>query len=307
MRISLLVPIFVITTFIATAQPKQICITIDDLPTVHYGENNQEEITRKLIAHFREYTLPAIGFVNEGKLYESGVVSRVRVALLQQWLDNGYELGNHTFGHTDYHRASFADFSQDVLKGEEITPTLSKQAGLPWRYFRHPYLHIGQSPARYDSLRSFLNAHGYTEAPVTIDNDDYLFAKAYSNAHKKNDQSLMNKIGTDYIQYMESKVHYYEGLSSQLFNREIPQILLIHANLLNADYLGELASMYQQNGYIFVDLKTALRDTAFREEISRFGSKGISWIERWALSHSAPNSFFASDPETPAYIINAAR
>lgn len=222
------------------AQPKQLCITVDDLPTVHYVENNQEETTRKLIAHFQEYTIPAIGFVNEGKLYKSGVVKKEWIALLQQWLNNGYELGNHTFGHTDYHRASFTDFSEDVLNGEVLPPGLSKRAGLPWRYFRHPYLHIGQSSLRFDSLSSFLTKHNYTEAPVTIDNDDYLFAKAYSNTHKSQNTVQMSRIGSDHVKYMEAKVFYNEQLSTRLFERKTPQILLIHASLLNADYVGEL-------------------------------------------------------------------
>ncbi len=299
--------VLLLAFFTATAQPKQICVTVDDLPTVAYGEGNEEEITRKLISHFKKYNIPAIGFVNEGKLYESGKLKDERVALLRQWLDNGYELGNHTFAHTDYHRATFTDFASDVKKGAVITPPLSKKAGLPWRYFRHPFLHIGQSQARYDSLAGFLTAQGYTEAPVTIDNADYLFAKAYSNAHKNKELAQMKRIGADYVKYMEAKVHFYEQASEKLFDRQIPQTLLIHASLLNADYLDDLAEMYQRNGYAFVDLPKALQDKAYEEAITKFGSYGISWIDRWALSRSVPKEFFANDPETPAYIVEAAR
>jgi peptidoglycan/xylan/chitin deacetylase (PgdA/CDA1 family) len=290
-----------------TAQPKQICVSVDDLPTVPYGEGNEEEITRKLISHFKKYNIPAIGFVNEGKLYDSGKLKDERVALLRQWLDNGYELGNHTFAHSDYHTATFADFARDVRKGAEVTPPLSKKAGLPWRYFRHPFLHIGQSQARYDSLAGFLTGLGYTEAPVTIDNADYLFAKAYSNAHKNKDQMQMKRIGTDYVKYMEEKVRFYEQSSEKLFDRQIPQVLLIHASLLNADYLDDLADMYRRNGYAFITLSKALQDKAYEEKITKFGSYGISWIDRWALSRSVPKEFFANDPETPAYIVEAAQ
>ncbi|GAB3180349.1 polysaccharide deacetylase family protein [Telluribacter humicola] len=296
-----------LTALGAIAQPKQLCVTVDDLPTVEYGEGNQKEITQKLVAHFQKYNIPAIGFVNEGKLYESGKLKAERVALLHQWLDNGYELGNHTYGHPSYHQTPFSSYSKDVLKGAVVTPPLSKKAGLPWRYFRHPFLHIGQNQARYDSLSSFLTQHNFIEAPVTIDNDDYLFAKAYSNAHKKNDKAQMQRIGSDYVKYMEAKVFFYEQASDKLFNRQIPQVLLIHANLLNADYLDDLAEMYKRNGYTFVDLHTALRDKAYLEKITKFGNYGISWIDRWALSRSVPKEFFANDPETPAYIVNAAK
>ena len=303
----ILLLLFLLLFQAVVAQPRQVCVTIDDLPTVAYGEANHDEITRKLIAHFQRYRIPAIGFVNESKLYEAGKVQSERVALLQQWLDKGYELGNHTYGHVDYHQVPFTTFSADVLKGEHITLPLSKAAGLPWRYFRHPYLHIGKTQAAYDSLAVFLSNQGYTEAPVTIDNADYLFAKAYSNAHKINNQAEMKRIGTDYVAYMEAKVAFYEVSSRKLFEREIPQVLLIHASLLNADYLGELAAMYQRRGYEFVSLPRALEDKAYQEPVTKFGSYGISWIDRWALSRGVPRAFFANDPETPAYIVEAAK
>ncbi|WP_373512570.1 polysaccharide deacetylase family protein [Persicitalea sp.] len=296
-----------ITAQFAVAQSRQICITVDDLPTVAYGADNHAEITSKLIAHFKKYDIPAIGFVNEGKLYSGGMLRTKEVALLRQWLDGGYELGNHTFSHNSYHRVIFSDYTADIIKGAVVTPPLSKAAGLPWRYFRHPFLHIGTSLSAYDSLNTFLYDQGYTEAPVTIDNTDYLFARAYGLAQRKGDTEQMQRIGTDYVKYMEAKVHFYEEASQKLFDREIPQILLIHASLLNADYLDDLAEMYQRNGYTFIDLSTALKDEAYREKITKFSNYGISWIDRWAISRGEPKEFFANDPPTPKYIEEAAR
>ncbi|HBX66365.1 MAG TPA: polysaccharide deacetylase-like protein, partial [Balneolaceae bacterium] len=85
-----------------------------------------------------------------------------------------------------------------------------------------------------DSLRRFLQQNGYTPAPVTIDNEDYIFAKAYHIAYSRNDRELMGKVGETYVEYMEEKLQFYEKSSETLFGRNIPQTLLIHANLLNA-------------------------------------------------------------------------
>ncbi len=291
----------------AFCQTRQICVTVDDLPTVAYGEDVHAEITDKLIGHFQRYDIPAIGFVNEGKLYPGGWLRPKRVELLEKWLNAGYELGNHTFSHNSYHHTLFSDYTADILKGAVVTRPLSAKAGLPWRYFRHPFLQIGTRPSAYDSLAVFLKNNDYLEAPVTIDNTDYLFAKAYSNAHKAGDDPQMQRIGTDYVEYMEAKVHFYEGASKRLFGREIPQVLLIHASLLNADYLDDLAEMYQRNGYTFIDLPTALKDDSYREKITKFGNYGISWIDRWAISRDVPKTFFAGDPLTPEYIEAAAK
>lgn len=303
----LVAPLFFIC-LISFAQKKQICITVDDLPAVAYGEPNEQEITENLIQHFDTYKIPAVGFVNEGKLFYNNKLAQKKLSLLQHWLSNGYELGNHTYSHLDFNNSSVEKFSVEISKGEIITKPLSEKNNLPWRYFRHPYLHVGQTKAKADSLSELLKSMHYIEAPVTIDNADYMFAKAYSNANKNKDETLKKRIGKAYVDYMEVKVKYFEKLTAQLFNRQIPQILLTHANLINADYYDDLAEMYIRNGYEFVTLETALKDPAYQTEITVFGRWGISWLDRWALSQEGfDKSILKEDPELPAFIEEAAK
>ncbi|MDF9795039.1 peptidoglycan/xylan/chitin deacetylase (PgdA/CDA1 family) [Catalinimonas alkaloidigena] len=293
------------TSIASFAQTKEVCFTIDDLPVVNYGNNDEaylQDITHKLIATFDAYDIPAIGFVNESKLYQQGGLSALQIELLEHWLENGYQLGNHTYSHINYHQTSFKEYTAEILKGEEVTKPLSEKYALEYNYFRHPFLRVGLTKARHDSLNHFLEQHGYQEAPVTIDNDDYLFAKAYHVSFTKKDLTMMKKIGEDYISYMEDKVEFYEKLSGQLWDRNIKHILLLHANKLNAEYLDELAEMYQRHGYAFISLQEALTDEVYKEEISRYGDWGISWIDRWALTKGKKGDFFAGDPVTPEYV-----
>jgi hypothetical protein len=175
------------------------------------------------------------------------------------------------------------------------------------KYFRHPYLHTGDTKEKSDSLNNFLTAHGYSTAPVTIDNDDYLFAVAYHRANAQNNKELMLKISHDYINYMERKLKYYEAESNNLFGRNINHILLIHASLLNSEYLDSLAAMFRNNGYDFVDMDTALKDDAYKTEITAYGKKGLSWLDRWALSQGKPNEFFEDDPTVHDYILELSK
>src|SRR3979411_166684 len=91
----------------ATPPDRQIAITIDDLPA---GAANSmsalaiTEMTAKLLATLRQQQIPVVGFVNEGKLYKWGEVDE-RIRALNMWLDAGFELGNHTFGHTSLNKA----------------------------------------------------------------------------------------------------------------------------------------------------------------------------------------------------------
>ena len=304
MRIALLFSILVCTISVS-GQTKQVCFTYDDLPVVGYGNADntfQKQLTDRLVESLVSNHIPAIGFVNERKMYTMGQVNPEQVDLLLTWTDHGLDLGNHTFSHPDYNKVSYREFTEDLLRGETLTRKLLHEKGKELTYFRHPFLHVGPTKAKADSLESFLLEHHYTTAPVTIDNEDYLFALAYHRAYSQKDTVLMKQIGADFISYLESKLKYYERQSVALFGREIPQILLLHASLLNSAYVNALAQMFSKNGYSFVTIDKALEDPAYRSEITVYGKWGISWIDKWALSKGKKGEFFKGDPETPDYI-----
>ncbi len=297
---------FILSGLLTFGQNKQVCFSFDDLPVVSYGISDtifQKGLIDNLISGLKKNDIPAIGFVNEKKLYnKEGKINQFQVELLKSWIDHGLELGNHTFSHPDYNVVSFKDFTQDILKGEIITKEILSQNGKTIKYFRHPFLHLGNTKEKADSLENFLSNHGYITAPVTIDNEDYLFAVAYKRAKVKNDTILTKQIGQDYISYMEKKLKYYEMQSNRLFGRNIKQILLLHASWLNSDYIDSLAKMFRKNNYEFVAMDYVLEDNIYKTDITVYGTWGISWMDRWALSKEKKGDFFKAEPETPSYI-----
>lgn len=304
MKIAILFSILTFTIG-AFGQTKAVCFTYDDLPVVNYGNADntfQKQLTDRLVGSMFKNHIPAIGFVNEKKMYNMGQVNPLQVDMLRSWTNNGLELGNHTFSHPDYNKVSYQEFSADLLRGETLTRKLLQEKGKELKYFRHPFLHMGQSKAKADSLDAFLRDHHYTVAPVTIDNEDYLFSLAYHRANIRKDTLLMKQIGNDFLVYLEAKVKYYEKQSAALFGREIPQILLLHASLLNSVCADGVAAMFRKNNYSFVSLGKALEDPVYQTEITVYGKWGISWIDKWALSQGKKGDFFKDEPETPAYI-----
>ncbi len=297
--------IFLISPIISFSQQKQVCFSIDDLPVVSYGITDsvyQKNLFNKIVVTLKSNNVPAIGFVNEKKLYNKEQIIQYQVSLLKNWIASGLDLGNHTFSHPDYNNVSFQQYTGDIIKGETITKKLLNDQGKQMKYFRHPFLHVGSTKAKADSLSDFLMNHNYLVAPVTIDNDDYLFALAYKRTKDKKDTVLLKKIGHDYISYMESKLKYYETQSNKIFGRNISQILLLHASSLNSDYLDALIALYKTNGYTFVSMDKALNDSAYSTPVTVFGRWGISWIDKWALSAGKKGEFFQEDPTTPDYI-----
>jgi peptidoglycan/xylan/chitin deacetylase (PgdA/CDA1 family) len=248
--------------------------------------------------------VPAIGFVNEGKLEAGGALVPARVALLKQWADAGIELGNHSYSHHDLHTTPLEDFKQDVIRGEPITKKLMGDAGKRLRFFRHPFLHTGRDAATRRDFETFLAERGYRVAPVTIDNYDYTFARAYDRAsHGAERQRVVDT----YIAYMTSVVTYYEAQSQLLLGREQPQVLLLHANALNGRTFDALAAMLRNRGYTFVPLEAAIEDEAYKKRDEFYGPGGITWLHRWALTEGKRGAFFAGEPVVPAWIAQAGK
>ena len=290
---------------VAQPQSRAVAVTIDDLPTVSAVRRDlaeAERITTELTAALKRNSVPAIGFVNEGKLRTNGEVDPSRVALLQTWLNAGLDLGNHTFSHIDLHGSKVGDFEREILEGERVTRALLHKAGTVPRYFRHPYLHTGRDQATRARVERFLGEHGYRVAPVTIDNYDYLFAAAYDRAIARNDSALTARLVTEYLDYMERIVAYYEQQSVAIVGREIPQSLLLHANALNAATFDRLAAMFRSRGYRFISLAEALKDPAYGSRDTYYGSAGMTWLHRWALTQGVKASVFAGEPVVSAWV-----
>jgi peptidoglycan/xylan/chitin deacetylase (PgdA/CDA1 family) len=286
-----------------------IAITFDDLPmnTKYLEDGNQWiEQTQKILSTVKKFNIPAIGFVNEYKLYVNEVLDSTRLKALQLWIDADLELGNHTFSHPDYHNTDNEVFFADIIKGEKITTELLSQKNKKLEYFRHPYLHTGNSFEKKKALENFLKEKSYTIAPVSIDNGEWIYARAYENAYNKNNIELMKQIGSDYVTYMVNKTKYFESQSVKLFGREIKQILLVHANMINADYFDDLAQELLKRNYTFISLKEALTDTAYKTDDTFIGRGGISWLHRWSYTLKVDKSFYAGEPEVPKSILDIA-
>jgi peptidoglycan/xylan/chitin deacetylase (PgdA/CDA1 family) len=297
-----------------SAQPKAVdrrmAVTFDDLPgpvggLVSNAVPALRENTRKLLAHFREHDVPVVGFVNEGKLFvegesEDGVAART--GILDMWLDAGLELGNHTYSHKSLNRTPLDEFEADVVKGEAVTKGLLAARQRKLRYFRHPFLQVGLDLQKRRSFEAFLADRGYTVAPVTIDDDDYVLAAVYADALRRGDGATADRVAAAYVPYMEEVVSFVEDVTDHLIGRPIPHVLLLHANALNADRFGALADAFRKRGYRFVTLEEALRDKAYSRRDTYVGDWGISWLHHWEQTEGRKRS---PSPDPPEWIQKA--
>ena len=281
---------------------REIAITFDDLPGVQTTGGSCdvrafEALNRKLITAVKSHNIPALGLV-----VESRVCAEKRAALaglLGMWLEAGLELGNHSYSHFDINNTPRTVYEADVIRGEAITQKLLKERGKTIRFFRHPYLHAGKDLETKRAFERFLAGRGYVIAPVTIDNQEWVFAEVYARALKRRDMATAKRVAEGYISYMEEMFEFFERLSIEVTGYEIKQVLLLHVNSLNADYLSELVQMMRRRGYVFIKLERALEDPAYRLPDTYAGPQGLSWLHRWAISKGMK---MRDEPREPQWI-----
>jgi len=258
------------------------------------------DLTSRLVATLRDEKIPAVGFVNEKKLYKWGEVDE-RIRALSMWLDSGLELGNHTFAHTSLNRAGLKAFEDDVIQGETVTGMLLAQHKMKLRYFRHPYLDVGLDLETRRQAEAFLSARGYQVAPVTVDAWDWMYARVYEDAHRRDDTALQQQLVSSYLSYTDTVFGFEEQLSKELVGYEVKQILLLHANELEADHLKDLVAVIRKRGYRFISLDDALSDQAYSMPDTYVGVEGTDWLDHWAITRGKPAQ---GHPVFPQWVID---
>ena len=288
-----------------TPPKREIAITIDDMPA---GSANQMtgaeivEMTTKLLTTLREQKVPAVGFVNEQKLYKKEEVDQ-RIQALDLWPENGFELGNHTFAHTSLNRVPLQAWEEEVVRGETVTRMLLAAHKMKLRYLRHPYLDAGLDLETRRQAEAFLNTRGYRVAPITMDAWDWMYGSVYEDAKKRGDSALAQQLVSSYLSHTTDVFEYYEKLSKTLFGYEPKQVLLLHGNWLEADHIGELLELLGKRGYQFITLEDALSDGAYSSPDDYVG-EGTGWLDHWAITRG---QIPQNTPVFPQWVLDKSR
>ena len=182
--------------------------------------------------------------------------------LLKQWNDDGHIIANHTYSHRNYADSDFRQYTADILRCDALV----KDHRQFRRFFRFPYLKEGNTAEQRDRMRTFLADHGYKNGAVTIDASDWYI-----------DDRLRKRLATDskadttgyrdyYLQHIRDRSTYYDDLSRRALGRSVKHTLLVHHNVLNERYLGDILDQYKRQGWKLVDAEQAYADPIFNEK-----------------------------------------
>ena len=249
-----------------------IAITLDDLPFVNrLGPGDaRDRATARILAALARHHVPATGFV---------VCGRAGRELLAQWIDAGFELGNHSMTHPHLDRLDLETFRREVC---DCRDTLTALTGKRPRWFRYPFLQEGRTLGRRDSALAIVRACGQDIGQVSVDTGEWALVTPYADALDAGDRERAARIGQAYVDHLMAAIRHYRAIAAQRAGRDIGYVLLLHANALAADHLDALLTEIEKEGARFVSLADALADPIYQEPDAYAGPIGLSWLYRFA-------------------------
>jgi len=296
----------------ANAQQRSVALTFDDLPLASAGISDKSTpaqvqlearaVNKAILRALRLHHAPATAFVNEKQVIRDGYIKQNR-AILREWIEQGHELGNHTYSHADLTELTVENFEKEIIDGEPSVRLLMASAGKPLRYLRFPFNHAGETKQKHDAIVAFLRQRGYEVATCTVENSDWVFARAYRLMLDRHDDQSIARLRTDYLDFTWQEIEYYDKLNKQIFGHEIPQVMLLHANRLNADMLEQVLRIFEKLDYKFVSLQEAQADAAYQTPDTFFTPFGPMWGYRWARELNVKVDG-RIEPEVPAWVEN---
>lgn len=291
-------------------QVRTVAITFDDLPLADSLEGStpteklaeMKAVNKALVKALSKHRAHAIAFVNEEKVRADGRTKENRAAL-REWTNHGYDLGNHSYSHADFDKLSVEQFEKEILDGEPSARLLMKEKNKTLRYFCFPFNHTGETAEKHDAIAVFLQQHGYELAACTIDTSDWIFARKYTLMLAHKDTNSARRFRAEYLAFTRKEIEYYGQLSQGIFNRDIPQVMLLHASRLNADTMNQVLQIFSELDYKFVSLEEAQADAAYKMPDTYFTKFGPMWGYRWATQkHIKVDGKL--EPEVPDWIEN---
>jgi peptidoglycan/xylan/chitin deacetylase (PgdA/CDA1 family) len=240
------------------ASPPQFAITMDDFNWRNAvrltAERRNQAILNTLSANKAQAALFVLG---------RNADDQEGMTLLRKWDDAGHVIGNHTYSHRSLNsNITAAEYESDILRAELILIGLSRFR----KIFRYPMLKEGNTAAKRDGVRVFLKARGYRIGHVTIDNSDWIVDQRLTARLQKDPNADVKPYRDFYLEHMWDRAQYYDSLAKKVLDRPVKHTILMHFNLLNGLFLGDLIEMFRSKGWQLIDAEAAFTDSVFRAE-----------------------------------------
>ncbi len=216
------------------------------------------ERNEAILRHLRDKGVQAMFFVT----LRNGADRPEGLALLKRLADGGQLIANHTVTHPDFNAATTTldGFEREILGCDTVIGALPGYRKL----LRFPFLREGAADAKRDGIRTFLREHGYRIGYVSIDTSDWVVDQKLRQALVSDPALDLTAWRALHLAGVWDNARAYDRLARLLYGRSVKHVLLLHHNLLNALFLGDVIDMFRSRGWTIVGPDEAFADPAYR-------------------------------------------
>ncbi len=259
----------------APADGRRVAITMDDPNTGDAPRYSVEDRNRLILDQLAARHVQVMLFVC-GKRIDSPRGA----AVLRAWSGAGHLLANHSYSHRNYNDPANTSeaLASDIAQVEAL---IAHHPGFR-RRFRFPYLKEGETLQKRDLLRDVLRARGYANGHVTIDASDWAYDKRLVARLEADPGADLAPFRAAYLAHMLDRARYYDRLATTVTGHPIAHTLLVHHNLLNALFLGDLVDALERDGFRVISPEEAYADPVFAAQPAAIPA-GESLV--WSLAH----------------------
>jgi peptidoglycan-N-acetylglucosamine deacetylase len=276
--------VFEVAGAVAQSAGPQVALTFDDLPAhgpLPPGMARPAVVQSILATLKRENMPPVYGFVNGFRVTQYPY----QIHILQAWHAAGEPLGNHTWSHPELDKLSAAQYEQNIAKNEAILKRVDPRGD--WHWFRYPFLEEGNTVAKREAVRGWLQTHGYKMAEVSMDFQDYLWNEPYARCAAKHDEAAIQTLHDTYLATAGQDIDAYRKLAHELYGHDIPYVLLMHIGAFDARMLPELIALFRARGFTFIPLQQAMADPVYGHDPKVATPGGTTFNEMVATERNA--------------------
>ena len=244
-------------SFQASAQPP-VAFTFDDPATTPTPLYSWQQCNRHLLQTLERYNIKATLFVCGHRIDDEAGRE-----LVKSWDQQQHQIASHSYAHRYFHSEQYSikAFIADFLKNDSIIASYQNYTKL----FRFPYLKEGDTKEKRDAARKLLQKNGYQIGYVSIDASDWYVNQLLMDTLLKNPEANLDRYRQLYLDHILDRAQFYDSLAWKVTGRQVKHVLLLHHNLCNALFLGDLVQALQRQHWKIISSAEAWSDPVYRQ------------------------------------------
>jgi peptidoglycan/xylan/chitin deacetylase (PgdA/CDA1 family) len=271
-------PMLFFFAFAQISPAQKVAITFDDLPLngdLPPGVTRVEVVGNTLAVLKMRHVPAAYGFVNGKKLEGNADAAEA----LKLWAASE-PVGNHTYAHMDLNANPAEAFEREIEEDEPVLELVApKDAN--WHWLRYPFLREGETVEKRRAVRTYLQAHQYRVAQVTLDWEDYMWNSAYARCVAKNDAKSIRWLRSSYLNTASAYLDMGREMAKLVYGHDINHVLLLHLGAFSSTILPDALDLLGKKGFKLVTLEEAESDPAYAADPDAGSKYGGTLLEQW--------------------------